>query len=100
MKKTEEIAEKHAARLWNSSSCPAKEIVLDAINEALAEQRWIPVSEGLPKFGKTVLAYNGNQVWTAFRSRTFEPEWCVRGGDLRCDDVTHWRPLPAPPEKP
>jgi hypothetical protein len=35
MAKAEEIVQKYVGRLWNSSSCPAKEILRDAVNDAI-----------------------------------------------------------------
>jgi len=55
------------------------------------ERGWIPVSERLPDIGQWVLVwvYGGNEV---------EYEHRMANGDWGCSDVTHWMPLPFPPE--
>ena len=53
-----------------------------------AQQRWIPVSERLPKTG-TVLATDGKYVITAPSSSV------TKDGPA----ITHWMPLPEPPEE-
>ena len=61
---------------------------------------WISVDDRLPKNRKAVLAwvpinqchYLVNFEW---------PEWTSWQGDYRywwCDEITHWMPLPEPPE--
>ena len=49
--------------------------------------RWIPVSDRLPETGE-VLATNGDVIAVA-------PASCVRRKDTY---ITHWMPLPEPPE--
>jgi hypothetical protein len=72
-------------------------------SEAMKEQRWIPVSEGLPheRF-LPVLVFNGdapeyNQCVTQatwfLESKSFKRE--TQGKYL--GTITHWKPLPSPP---
>jgi hypothetical protein len=55
---------------------------------------WIPVTERLPEDDVRVLAYDGLKTFTA---ELFEGLWHWIEGDTFGMDVTHWRPLPAPP---
>lgn len=68
--------------------------------------RWIPVEERLPEYGVRVLAtdmYEGDDytgIWTREEDKDDadgcwydDPGWWHAS-----DDVTHWMPLPAPPE--
>lgn len=53
--------------------------------------RWIPVTERLPAEEVRVLAYDGEDV--------FESEYWCGGWDWELDaDVSHWMPLPEPPD--
>ena len=66
--------------------------------EALERQRWIPVSERLPNDGEFVLTYKNGQ----FEVQEYEKR---RNGWISGDwfwslcTVTHWMPLPEPPEE-
>jgi hypothetical protein len=73
--------------------------LVDYIAELEAAQRWIPVSERLPllRYSNAVLVYTksgetysglylGNNEWTGLLH------------DFREGEVTHWMPLPEPPE--
>ena len=64
------------------------------------ETRWISVKERLPKIGQRVLVFvprdelyrvNIDKVYSEERSDPWE---CFLS-----DAVTHWMPLPAPPEQ-
>jgi hypothetical protein len=64
-------------------------------DEAAARDRWIPVGERLPETMKEVLvACQGGAVTVSSRwpDGSF---WAVPARELL---VTHWRPLPEPPE--
>lgn len=62
-------------------------------------ERWIPVGEALPKPGTTALAVmRWGRVGVA--THTGSGTWWASEGDLYPVTVTHWRPLPAPPEVP
>lgn len=66
--------------------------------EAEAKLRWIPVAERLPKNGESVLVYRsgGNRISSTMRIDIFpylgDGVFCLLG-------VTHWMPLPEPPEE-
>ena len=53
---------------------------------------WVKCSERMPKHGDMVLVFNGNSIEIdALATGEFDFEcWC--------DSVTHWMPLPAPPQ--
>jgi hypothetical protein len=59
--------------------------------------QWIPVSERLPEPGAMVAITNGKEVsaaqwWNNLRA------WAV-GREYIEDVITHWMPLPDPPEE-
>ena len=71
---------------------------LARIAELEAERRWIPVSERLPEAETRVLA--------ATPTGYMEVDWrfsepiidCGFANFFSLDNVTHWMPLPEPPE--
>ena len=64
-------------------------VLLDAL-------RWVPISERLPEHGQPVLVVMGSPqegvstacYWSSHKT------WSIKA------TVTHWRPLPAPPQSP
>lgn len=73
-----------------------KQVEITALRAELEEkQRWIPVSERLPVGGKVLV------LW---KDRTIHLDWTfIDGGRYYWwnsgDNVTHWMPLPQPPEE-
>lgn len=62
---------------------------------------WIPVSERLPEDGKQVLIYATSMYIDLFEDESFlhdnyAEHMNIVGGNVR--PVTHWMPLPEPPE--
>ena len=81
----------------------------DEIEHLRNERRWIPVSERLPEIDTNVLAafVDGKRrsrvcevLFTDFSDEDEppKPEWCDDYGRIPHSDVTHWMPLPEPPE--
>ena len=71
------------------------------IAELEAAQRWIPVSERLPQIGVRVLFYN-NFITNIHKGWFSGDEWTSDIGIFYNGDklkrITHWMPLPEPPE--
>lgn len=76
--------------------------MLDEIERLQSENRWIPVSERLPEDNTLVIAVHKfgdsqNVFPSWFRNSKFHYQAEMI---YECEDpVTHWRPLPQPPEK-
>lgn len=72
---------------------------LGLVREALERTRWIPCSERLPDDGEFVLTYKNGQ----FEVQEYEKRrngWIGGGGWFwSLAMVSHWMPLPAPPEE-
>ena len=62
-----------------------------ALREA---NRWRPIAEGLPEDNLNVLVWDGERACKAFRRHG---SWLGDGLYLS-RKITHWRPLPDPPE--
>ena len=66
-----------------------------------AAPEWISVKDGLPEFGDTIVIRFGDKtdIATYWRGEVC-PHW--RGqwyGTIDLGSVTHWMPLPEPPEE-
>ena len=95
-----------ALEQWNTR--PIEDALIARIAELEAAQRWIPVSERLPELGSPILFYDSilerinKGTCTAMNSDNTNLHWFTDDdlfyfGD-RSEYVTHWMPLPQPPE--
>jgi|GEM_PF-3282400 Protein of unknown function (DUF551). len=67
------------------------------IAQLKAAHRWIPVEEKLPKDDEFVLVLRGkNLIDIARRKNVYGYAWFINC--IPHDDITHWQPLPQPPE--
>jgi hypothetical protein len=74
------------------------------------EEQWIPVEERLPEawsqhgtiyLSDKVLVYDGEDIYTTryFKEYSRIDNGLIREGWQEFDDITHWKPLSAPPKK-
>ena len=97
---------------WLTDQVMQRENVIDAmkkagmeqITKAFTERRWIPVTERLPEDNVDVLVRRktdcGMRSVAAYRSSGRDC-WTITDGDYSefyDHSVTHWMPLPEPPE--
>lgn len=83
--------EEEAIEAWDA--------VISRIEQLEAERRWIPVSEGLPEKGESVLIW---RTFTKGGSMTiggmgFDGEWYDFDVTDALTHVTHWKPTPPNP---
>ena len=60
--------------------------------------KWIDCKKELPDVGTWVLAYTRDQVHMLFLDDKDPASWLHIDGDWK-EKVTHWMPLPDPPNK-
>ena len=64
---------------------------------------WISVKDRFPEAGQQVVALRANKSWdrAEFAPLYFDglPAWYLPEGPTTLDVVTHWMPLPEPPEE-
>ena len=78
----------------------------DALNKRIAEleaaERWIPVEERLPDDHTVVVGidFRYGTLWDAITCHYNDEHeaWYGEWSGLVIDDITHWRPIPQPPE--
>lgn len=63
--------------------------------------KWISVNDRLPDDGQVVLFHErGGVIYCAEYSVVVDGHaWCIDHYDFEANDVTHWMPLPDPPEE-
>lgn len=83
--------------LANMFPCTAKR----QVEEAPAVNRWIPCSERLPEAGMPVLIYACKHRVTAYYDNCKNLFRLTENDNLYyiAEYVTHWMPLPEPPEQ-
>ena len=72
------------------------------IASSVTIQKWIPVTERLPKEGESVLVFGywheKFQPLMCYLSPHRKGEWFTTVAGQQVYDVTHWMPLPEPPK--
>ena len=101
----EQAKEIEKLRAQNEQLREAAALVAKESAEPL-ERRWIPVTERLPEYGVRVLAFNmrAKNKYIGIWTREKDPGdgndcWFDSAGWWYAfDEITHWMPLPEPPE--
>lgn len=81
--------------------CPARHVA-DKIPALLdeVEQRWISVEEAQPSVDDVLILRQGESVGVAVDMGFLEyGDWFAAHDGEPLDDVTHWMPLPEPPQE-
>mgnify|MGYP000990102744 CR=1 FL=1 len=82
---------------WNNR--PIEDALNARIAELEAERRWIPVSERLPDNWESVLTIDISKSTRDAVTAFYNPETSLWSTPFSSDLwVTHWMPLPEPPE--
>ena len=69
------------------------------IAELEEKQRWIPVSERLPEIGFTGLCQVAGNGYVIARYAPYDSEGGWTSDEIGYCFVSHWMPLPPPPEE-
>lgn len=71
--------------------------------EEHAKHLWVSCDERLPEMGEIVLLFDGKDVGDGFlfmyNFNKNEPIWSTPFADLETENISHWMPLPEPPEE-
>ena len=90
-----------AARAMDHSYARMLNMTAKRLRELEEKQRWIPVTERLPKPNKLVLCWweSGDCEREHYGFATFQSHgvWYVSNEGM--PKVTHWMPLPEPPKE-
>ena len=69
------------------------------IAELEEERRWRKCSDEMPNDGTEVLASDGDGIWLCYKTTMCDGSpWFQPDGLPHIEGVTHWMPLPEPPE--
>ena len=93
------IAERQDKATTGTEEC-ALYTAIKIVRDAPAFNRWIPCSESLPEKHTEVLAYSpfwGKIVVALWGGEYWLEQWT--DDDLQSSEITHWMPLPEPPEQ-
>ena len=86
-----------SAVYWNSDDCGFIEKIADhLIANGVTVQKWIPVSDMLPRFMQIVLVTDGKHVYKA--ALNTKNKWIGDYINSMTFKATHWMPMPQPPK--
>lgn len=89
----------HQAADAIESTSKAYQMISEAYEAEVTKQVWIPVTERLPTGRDSVLALTGDcDIYVCDYIPSVKQFWTIPGDELHIDDITHWMPLPEPPE--
>ena len=80
------------------STSKAYQMMAEAYEAEVTKPKWIPVTERLPKIGDPVLCYCRANIYEVM-SMQANGGWMGDGVMYMSGFVTHWMPLPKPPEE-
>lgn len=97
-KTNHELARKAAIKVLDVFDLDEIEQIIRA-TYAEAFSRWIPCSERMPQWGEPTLFYDGKRTHCGWRS-AITGAWHSATAETAFHEtaVTHWQPLPQPPE--
>ena len=86
-----------SAVYWNSDDRGFIEKIADhMIANGVTVQKWIPVSDTLPRFMQIVLVTDGKHVYKA--ALNTKNKWIGDYINSMTFKATHWMPMPQPPK--
>lgn len=94
------LVEDKAAYAWIGRIWKRNVALWQLCGELMEEDGWVKCSKRLPKVGTRVLVWYRGDTWTARLSdegRHYKL-WLLPTGHAELKEVSHWRPLPHPPE--
>ena len=107
----QELCNRRIQNMWNTGAAPVSWAAayadfkndIESMPTLTPPNEWVRVEERLPENGQIVLFHQKDGfIYCAeyfVGKELMSPEWFIDNDSWNAKVVTHWMPLPAPPEK-
>jgi hypothetical protein len=99
----DEVAREHGYDDWRSKIYENGDTMMEMLWEKVCDRyagRWISVEDRKPEYGNWCLLFSwrGVVIGSYFTDRYYVMQLNAPGIQMEIDSVTHWMPLPQPPQ--
>ncbi|EQA1965812.1 DUF551 domain-containing protein [Escherichia coli] len=97
---TEDVDRPDVFLAWSAMPRAALKSILQAGNSPVTPDGWISCSDRMPKGYADVLVTDGEHVEVKWWDESgYWNSWTELNSDIFADKITHWMPLPEPPQE-